>query len=142
MSDPSYTAALNLSDLPRERRQRLLDHLTRTNALRPPETPLPIATAYCAALLLSGTQERHVAVPTALALAETLCASTVIGPGVMALCDGSLSLHSARLDDLGISRGSLQRLLTRLAEQINYLARALEPAPVRSDRSPHGERPW
>jgi hypothetical protein len=140
MFDLTYDGALDLAELSRDKRQRLLDHIACTNALRPADAPLAPAIAHCAALLLGDDRNQHVAVPTALALAEALCALPDIGPAVTALCDGAMALGRAELGELGISRGSLRRFLSRMIIEMNTLAQALDTEPTGDRRARVGER--
>ena len=124
-----YQGALNVAGLEPDRRQRLLDHILRSNELQPDGPPVSSGIARCAAALLATDPERRVSAPTALAQAEAL--AELPGGGGLALIQQYESLQwlveLARCGwgGKGLHRGALRRALVYLTSEMQALLRSL-----------------
>ena len=124
-----YLMALNVAGLEPDRRQRLLDHIVRSNELQPDRPPVAPGLARCAAALLATDPDRRVSVPTALAQAEALAALPE-GAG-LALIQQQESLQTlvalarAGWGGKGLHRGALRRTLMYLMMEMQWLVKSL-----------------
>ncbi len=124
-----YLRALNITGLDGDRRQRLLEHILRSNELQPDRPPVAAGLARCAAALLAMDPGRRVSAPTALAQAEAL--ARLPGGSGQALIQQHESLLA--LVELarsgwggpGLHRGALRRALLYVRAEIQALAESL-----------------
>ncbi len=124
-----YLRALNVVGLAPDRRQRLLEHILRSNELQADHPPVVAGLARCAAALLAMDPERRVSAPTALAQAEAL--ARLPGGGGQALVQQHESLQA--LVELarsgwgcpGLHRGALRRALQYVSAEIQTLTNSL-----------------
>lgn len=121
----TYDQAVQVNGIPAERRRRLIDYVQRLNAQA--EQPLDVGTVRCAGLLLRADRAGHVAVPTAIAQAQSLSAYAAIGEPVRALLEACLRLEAEPLAESGVSRNTLRRFLGEIGADLIQLAARLEP---------------
>ncbi len=124
-----YLRALNVTGLDSDRRQRLLEHILRSNELQADHPPVVAGLARCAAALLAMDPGRRVSAPTALAQAEAL--ARLPGGSGQALIQQHESLLA--LVELarsgwggpGLHRGALRRTLQYVSAEIQALTNSL-----------------
>ncbi len=125
----NYVRALEVDGLEPDRRQRLLDHIVRSNELQPGSPPVAPGTARCAAVLLATDPARRVSAPTALAQAEALSGLPgAAGAAFMQLHESLMilaELARAGWGGAGVHRGALRRALSYLVIEILGLVKLL-----------------
>ncbi len=123
-----YLRALNVTGLDSDRRQRLLEHLLRSNELQPERPPVAVGLARCAAALLAMDPGRRVSAPTALAQAEALARLPGGGQALMQQHESLLALMELARGGWGgpgLHRGALRRALLYVRAEIQALAESL-----------------
>lgn len=121
----TYEQAIQVDGVSGERRRRLLDYVTRLNEQS--ERPLEARTVRCAGLLLRSDRAGHVAIPTAIAQAQSLGAFAGVGEPVRELLGACLQLEAGPLEQCSVSRTTLRRVLHEIGHDLIALAASLNP---------------
>jgi hypothetical protein len=69
----------------------------------------------------------HVAVPTAVAQAQSLTQTQVAGPILNNLLGALLALEALPLEQFGVTRSNLQKALLGISDELAGLAQRLDP---------------